>query len=410
MEKQKRIKIDKLSYGGAGIGASDGKIVFVKRGLPGDELEVIVRKDKKNYAVAEVLNIITPSSSRVEPGCPVFGECGGCQWQDLEYTCQLAEKQNIVVESIERLGKIDVHGVQPVVPSPLEYGYRSRIVLSLVKNGDGFSVCFFEEGSKRKIPIDYCPVANQQVNECIRKVSRFFSTSKQLPGTPGKVYIVSGDNNAGITVLFRNKKSKFKMNLDPDSLSLTGKKETEVGFKMWNKHFISVPSLFMQSNTGVSSLMTDTLKQWVTDCGAENVLDLYCGFGNFTIPVSDIADSTTGVDSNSLAINYARKNAYMNDTGNTVFITDNADSYLRTNKAYFDTVILDPPRDGAKVCAGLLSKMKPANIIYISCNPATLARDIAGLYSSGYRIRQVKPFDMFPHTYHIECMVLLGKT
>ncbi len=402
-----RVKIDKLSYGGAGIGTADGKIVFVKRGLPGDVVEVEIIKDKKNFSLARVKSIITPSVGRVEPGCPVFGRCGGCQWQDLEYKTQLAEKHKIVRESVERLGGIKETEIHPVVPSPDVYGYRSRIVLSVLKKGKGFSVCFFEEGSERKIPIESCPVANDRINECIERVSQFFTHGNSLPGHPDKVYIASGDEKTGITISFRNKRNKSKRNFDPVSMVITGRKETEIGLTTHGKILFSVPSLFMQSNIKVSRLMADTLLDWTESSGAQYVLDLFCGFGNFTIPVAGHVHSITGVDSNRLATKYAHKNSSLNGVTNAEFITDEANRFLKKAPRHFDTVILDPPREGAKDCMEPIEKMRPEIIIYISCNPATLARDLGMLCSYGYGIKQIKPFDMFPHTFHIECMVLL---
>lgn len=402
-----RIKINKLSYGGAGIGTVNGKIVFVKRGLPGDTVEADVIKEKKNYCLAEAEKVITPSEYRVEPQCPVFGACGGCQWQDLDYEIQLEEKRNIVSESIERIGKIHSPEVLPVVASPAKYGYRSKIVLSVVREGKTHSVSFYEEGTDRKVPIDRCPVANEQVNKGIETVNGFLANNISRARSLEKIYIASGDNTTGITVSQRVNRKAVKRNLDTEHMKLTGKDEAEIEIGVNGKKFVSVPSLFIQANTGVSGLMTETLLDWTRQTRASKILDLFCGFGNFTIPVSDIAKHVTGVDSNNLAIKYAHKNSSLNGSANAEFVTGDADSFLRKATGHFDTVILDPPREGASECSELLGKMKPGTIIYISCDPSTLARDLKKLCSFGYMIKSIKPFDMFPHTFHIECMVLL---
>lgn len=406
-DKTLKLKIEKLSYGGAGIARSDGKVIFVRRGLPGDVVEAGITRNKKSFSMAEMKRILSPSDKRVRALCPVFGKCGGCQWQDLDYEAQLIEKGNIVSESIRRIGKIEELHPEPVVPSPLEYGYRSRIVLSVIRESNGFSASFFEEGTENKIPVDNCPVAGDSVNSGIECISDFLKKDKRNASSINRIYVASGDHGTGITVLMRVNEKKVKRILDSRDLKLSGGPETEISLVNGGKKFLTVPSIFMQSNNFISRIMTDTLVQWLDESGADRVLDLYSGFGNFTLPACDIAGFVKGVDSDALAIKYARRNSELNGCSNTEFTRDNASAFLEKNRDYYDTVILDPPREGAKDCLGYLAEMKPETIVYISCDPVTLSRDLASLYSYGYRAKTVKPFDMFPHTYHIECMVLL---
>ena len=402
-----KLSIESLSFGAEGIGRSEGKVIFVKNALPGDLVEAEITVDKKNYSLARVHRLITPSKDRVDTPCPVFGECGGCNLQDLEYTRQLFEKESAVRDTLQRIGKITNLNLQPAEASIPDYGYRSKIVLSTLKSEKGYSVSFFEEGSDNKIPVAHCPVANDIVNRGIEIVNEFLGREVKRARSIDRIFIASGNTGMGITISQRINRKKVNRKLDPGTMKLTGNSETEIESIIDDLHLISVPSVFMQANSYINLKMIETIKNWMDQGRNENVLDLYCGTGNFTLPVSKIAGHVTGVEKDGLAVKYARRNSVINKKTNTSFIQGRADDFIKKCKDNFDLVILDPPREGARNIVSSLEHLRPEKIIYISCNPATLARDLGELTNNGYILKKVKPFDMFPHTYHIEVMALL---
>jgi len=401
------IFIEKLSYGGAGIGREGGKVIFVKDAVPGDVVYAEITEDKKNYSIARVINIKSPSGNRVQPPCPVFGKCGGCDWQQVEYRTQLTEKENIVRETVERIGKIKEFHIEPAEASIPDYGYRSKLTLSVVRDGRNFSVSFFEAGTDTKISVNRCPVANENVNTGIRIANEFLKKEGTRARSFDKIYIATGDVRTGITLSQMINRKKLNRKLDIGTMKISGNSETEIESSIGDHRFISVPSVFMQANPYINRRMVETVLNWTGSASTEKVLDLYCGIGNFTIPVSEHVRHITGVDSSRLSVKYAEKNAAINKRTNTSFTESNVEDFLKRCDEKFNLVILDPPREGARNIISVLEKMHPEKIIYISCNPATMARDIHELSLSGYSIKRIKPFDMFPHTYHIEVIALL---
>ncbi len=405
-----QVEIEKLTYGGAGIGSYNGKKVFVNGGLPGDVAEIEIITEKKNFCIAKIKKIISPSSHRIQPLCKIFETCGGCQWQDLDYKTQIKEKENILAETLIRIGKFREINLLPMDPSPSVYGYRTRLTLTTVKKKTHYKPAFFKKGTKNKIAINFCPIATEQVNQGIDNLKRYL----RLLGSKGnlihKVYIAAGDKNFGITLEMRKKQKMEKKGLSLFDLKLCDN-EKQLDFSMGEMLFTFVPSVFIQANKDINLKMVNFLKQKIgkhKNGNTKTILDLYCGIGNFSLPLAKLSSSVVGVDSNHLSIKHAKINAELNHINNSTFIHSPVETFLENNNTSYDIVILDPPRDGAKNIIKHLSKIRPKRIFYISCNPATLSRDLYQLVLSGYSLLSVKPFDMFPQTYHIECIAELG--
>lgn len=403
------IKIDKLSYGGAGVGRVDGKVVFVDGGVPGDELKIKIIEEKESFSKAVIEDFVVRSENRTEPECKFFAECGGCNWQDVNYKTQLFEKQLLVSDSLQRIGKLSEFKMDDITASPNEYGYRNRVLLSVFKENDKYRIGYFEEGSDQNVSIDRCVIASDEINSVISALIKYFEGHKTLTIPIDKIYLLSSDKKVSISFLQSEKSHKsesqeivqnivdyLETNL-PD-ISIDHKLE----YEFMEYQFTSSSYLFNQANYEINEEIIKTVAGWIEPVERNSLLDLYCGIGNFSITLSEHFKNITGVDSSQESIKFAKRNADINDLVNINFIHDKCRRYIEKLKDTPDVLLVDPPRHGMKELLVHINKIKPKNIIYISCNPTTLARDLKVLTESNYKINRIKPFDMFPQTYHVE--------
>ncbi len=408
-----QVRIEKLTFGGAGIGRVGGKAIFIRGGIPGEVLEVKITKEKGRYAEAGIEEILRPSSERTLPPCPVFGRCGGCQWQHIAYPSQLRYKEVILKETLERIGGLKGVEIEPIVPSPKEYGYRNRVTLSTWGQKGKRYVGYHEGKSRGRVAIEGCPISSRPIDRAI------FRLAKSLIGAPRyplkRIHIASDDGTAYVDLVPVWKKgskwlSSIRNHLGEEILISGGKEEFE--FNLLGLRFYSAPSVFIQANKEVNELLVQTVGEWANLRGHERVLDLYCGIGNFSLHVAKNARDVVGVDVNARSVSLANKSAEANSITNAVFDASPSELFIeeavgRGDK--FDLIILDPPREGAKGVLKGISKLSPERIIYVSCDPPTLARDLKMLAELGYRTLKIRPFDMFPQTYHIESVALVSR-
>lgn len=397
-----QIRIERLSYGGRGVGKHNGKTVFVGNTVPGDVVEVRVTKDKKSYSEAEIEKITEPSPYRVRPVCEYFEKCGGCQWQNVDYQTQLHQKENILGDSIKRIGgftDVDIEGIEP---SDKQYGYRNRVVLNLWQQEGKIKVGYNEEKSSQKVSIAHCPVADENINRAIERINNLFENYELMNTGPGKITMAGGVKDSVVAV------DTGKISLLLNNLIEISEKG-EIKFRMLETDFVSSAGVFNQANYYINEKISEYILSFTRSACPQKVLDLYCGFGNFSIPLAKYSKQVLAVDSDKKAVNFARRNAEHNKTLNLMFKNDRVEKFLKTLSANeFDFVLLDPPRTGAREATKIITMLKPAFIVYVSCNPSTLARDLKVLSSGGYRVESVKPFDMFPQTYHIESVAILS--
>lgn len=408
------ITIDKLSYGGAGIGRLDGKVYFVDGGIPGDVLKIKVVEEKGSFNRAAIDEIVTPSVNRAEPECEYFKSCGGCCWQDINYKTQLSEKEKIVADSLERIGRIKDFEMENIVPSSKVYGYRNRVLLSLFKENGEYRIGYFEENSNTHVSVERCVIASDEINAVIASLIDCMNENKFLSIPFNKVYLLSSENKVSISFLQEEKSHKSEsqeilqkiidyVEANLEDISLDHKLE----FDFAGYRFTSSPYLFNQANYEINSELVKTVADWTRTAGKNSLLDLYCGIGNFSIALSGMFQNIIGVDSSAESIKLARRNAEINDLDNVTFIHEKCRRYIEKIKEAPDILLADPPRNGMKDILPMVSKLLPKDIIYISCNPTTLARDLKFLREKGYKINKLKPFDMFPQTYHVEAAVWL---
>ena len=416
-----QIEIERLAFGGAGIAKKDGKVFFVIGGLPKDTLEINIIKDKGSYAEAVIANIIEPSPDRIEPNCPVFKLCGGCQLQNLTYPAQLREKEHILKETMSRIGGMHDAPLEPIVSSPKEFGFRNKVTLSAWFYKGQWHLGYNQKGSTRKVPIESCPISEEIVDKTITKISDVLSSLGDPHFPLDKIHISSNGVKSQITLVpVHNRKGDtlktlhrhLKRHEETENVSIAGIGETGFEFSILGNKFITTPSAFTQVNSSINELMINTVLEWAELNENTTVLDLYSGIGNFSIPLARASKEVLGVEISKNSVKLANKNAELNSVKNIVFqnaSSEDAITILNDQEEKFDLVVLDPPREGAKEIIDGLVKLDPEKIIYVSCDPATLARDLKKLDVLGYKVVKIRPFDMFPQTFHIESITMLSK-
>jgi tRNA/tmRNA/rRNA uracil-C5-methylase (TrmA/RlmC/RlmD family) len=366
------LTIHDLAFGGEAVGRIDDFVVFVPFVIVGETVEVEITEVKKNFARAKLLRVVTPSPERVTPECRYFTQCGGCQYQHIDYAAQLRFKHKQIADLFERFGKISRAVVAPVIPCPSPYGYRNRIMIRSQWNGPAkkLEIGFVRADNNFVVDIEECKIAETALNEQIAEV-------RANPPPKG-----------GIKVVLR---------VQPEN---------------WD-----VPeSSFFQNNFFLLPKLVETVREFLKAGGARHLIDLYCGVGFFGIETADAVDSFVGVEYDQLAIKAARKNAEVRKIQNGEFISAKVEEALPELLKKFSpektSVILDPPRKGCwPETLSLLRETRPAQVIYVSCHPATMARDLNILCADGvFELARVQPLDMFPQTQHVECVADLRRT
>ncbi len=368
---QVSLTIHDIAFGGEGVGRIEQMVVFVPFVITGETVEAEITEVKKNFARAKLLRVLTPSPHRVEPECRYFGACGGCQYQHMDYAEQLRMKHKQISDLFERVGRISPQVVQPVLPCPAPYGYRNRIMIRSQWNGreKKLEIGFIRADNKFVEDIEECRIAEPALNEQIKEV-------RANPPPKG-----------GIKVVLRVQPENWEVPRDS----------------------------FFQNNFFLLPKLVETVRTFVKTGGARHLIDLYCGVGFFGIETADAVDSFVGVEYDQPAIGAARKNLELRKIRNGEFISAKVEDVLPELLQRFSpektTVILDPPRKGCwPATLELLRQTRPAQVIYVSCHPATMARDLNILCGDGvFNLAQVQPLDMFPQTQHVECVADLRR-
>lgn len=430
--------IDKLAFGGNGVCRIDGKVCFVPFSCPGDEVSLRITEQKKSYCTASIAEIITPSSLRTVPECPIFGVCGGCSWQHISYPVQLEQKRNILAETLWRGARVPAELIDAVVPASLRYGYRSRLQFKVSAKSGTLRIGFYRQGSHQVVDAaGGCPIAAPVINQvlnCFRTILASYPDIEAVSqlsidaGDSGVIVIVHQDGK--ITAKSRN---YFIDHCDVDG-PCTGLFIKSAGHghgeRVWGSSDISYcmnhadpeqnpavltypPGGFAQVHQHQNLAMLSVIRRLGAFTSAGHLLDLYCGNGNFSIPLAADVASVVGIEGNAASIRAAEQNREFNNVANALFFCDDASSgvdRLVEQGRRFDVVLLDPPRAGAGEAIPGIVRLRPDKIIYASCDPSTLARDCGVLSGYGYTVVTSVPIDMFPQTYHIESVTLLCKS
>ena len=420
-----QILIEAVAFRGYGVGRVSGKVVFVPYTVTGDRAWIKIIEEKKKYSMGRLIQIVDPSPWRVNPPCPYFGTCGGCQWQHIDYRFHGELKETILRETLERIGKI--RGLPPmdVTLSTKPYGYRVRVQLKV----RGQTLGYYRERSHEIVDIDHCPISDPLVNQMIRQLRGELTAFSKMEGIEINV---SRDEEKGFFILhplawnrdwedfarkfFQNHpilkgiaimaRNGLKRLGDPSlnftvSLHRSGEKRT-LGLR-------ASALSFFQVNPEQNRRLIETVLEFSEMRKNEIGLDLYAGIGNFTLPLAAEASRVTGVEESRTAIEDARFNAEKNGIKNCDFVQGKAEEVLRNLSERPDDIILDPPRAGCKTILDQAVGLKPKRIIYVSCEPTTFSRDIHLFAETGYFLQRLALIDMFPQTYHMEVVGLLTR-
>ena len=361
------LTIQDIAFGGEGVARLDDFVVFVPFVLVGEVVEAELTEVKKNFARARLLRVLEPSAERVAPACAHFAACGGCQYQHIAYATQLRVKHKQIADLFQRIGGLRPELVSPVVPCPQPYGYRNRIMIRSQWNKpeQRLNIGFVRWDGGLVEDIFDCKIAEPALNEQIRHV-------RANPPPKG-----------GIKVVLR---------IAPEGW--------DVG-----------PDSFFQNNFFLLPKLVETVREQIHSAGARHLVDLYCGVGFFAIELADAVESFVGVEYDQQAIKSARRNAESRGRTNGEFIAGMVEEVLpelvKRLSPGATSVLLDPPRKGClPQTLALLREVQPAQIVYVSCHPATMARDLNILCGDGvFEVARVTPLDMFPQTQHVECVV-----
>lgn len=421
------LKIESLSYGGNGLGYHDGKVIFVPQTSPGDRVSCRVVKSKKRFAEARIEKVLEPSVERCPPACPVFGLCGGCQWQHMPYATQVRWKERIFSDLLQRQAGIDKRNIRSLVAAPEPWHYRSRAQLKLQIKGQQLAMGFYRRGSHAVIDHQQCPILDPRLNQAATVFRRLLSGvhhSRHMPqldlgiGDDDQVRAVlhyQGTESGSVTEFLRPRIADAGIALylqggrQAKPQSICGDEDLCIQVGEPPLRLAYGPGGFAQVNLEQNRALVQTVTAAVQESGAMRVLDLYCGMGNLSLPVARQVDEVVGVEDFAPAIAKARANARRNDIHNASFHHLSAVGAIGqlAKDSGFDLVMLDPPRSGAfEVVEDLLS-LQPRHILYVSCEPPTLVRDLQPLLRGGYSVEWSRAFDFFPQTHHIESVTLL---
>jgi len=447
------LEVADLALGGAAVARHDGRVVFVDRGVPGDRITARVTRLRRGLAEARLESIERPSPLRVPAPCPHFGRCGGCRAQDLRYDEQCRLKQRQVEETLARLGGIASPRVRPIVPAPELWGYRNKMEFSFRPgSGDEPVLGLHERGGYDRIfPLETCLLPSALTLAIVRATREFAAAQRwiayhpsrhhgivrflvvrhlpatgecavqlvaaapEIPGLADWARAVQALDPAVRSVTLGLNRSRANVALAEEERVLRG--GATIVERLLGLEFEASANAFLQTNSRQAEALYAAALEAAAPRGDETVLDLYCGTGTLTLVLARAARAVVGVESVEAAVDAARRNAARNGVSNARFVAGEARRVLRewargerNGRPRPAVVVVDPPRAGLhpRVVARI-AELEPRRVVYVSCNPGTLARDVKDFAALGYRLEETTPFDLFPHTPHIECVARLER-
>ena len=410
MSEEFTLQLSDVAHGGDAVGRHEGKVIFVPYGIPGDSVRAEIVRDRGRFAHARLLEVLAPSPQRVKPPCPYFGTCGGCQWQHMAYEAQLEYKRSIVRAQLQHIAGLADTAVRPVMGMAEPWRYRNQVQFTVSRDGQ---LGFMGAASHRVIPIERCLLMHPLLQEL------FDSLDIELSGLQ-RLSLRAGINTGEQMVIFETEQDQppelevalpvscVLLLSNGTAVALVGSPHIHEALA-GRRYRVSAPSFF-QVNTEQTERLISLVSQYLDPQPGSVVLDAYCGVGTFALALSAKASQVIGVDGSAAALADARANAA--DTENALFVEGLVEETAPgLPEVTSPLVVVDPPRTGLdKEALAALLTLAPLRVVYVSCDPATMARDIGRFVSSGYYLYQVQPVDMFPQTYHIECVALLASS
>lgn len=436
------VRISDLSWGGEGIARIEGKVVFIPFALPGEMVEVEVVRSKKNYDQGRLIRILEPSPDRIEPPCPFYRECGGCQLQHLSPPRQVQEKERLFKQALGHALKSEEILFHPIMKSSAKFGYRHRLQLKTTWQNNRLTLGFFKHKSHQVIPINRCLLANEATNEVLevlgekiqdlayknwtpeievqffdlpRKGGIIFKSPRRIDPSLWKGIFEKLLSIPGLNYLFLQESHHFSLTGNspfspkdsPEFLLLGSETGLSQDFRLH-----CFPGVFTQINLELNRRLISRLLSLNLFTSQDTILDLYCGLGNFSLPLALKVKEVIGLEVFPRAVANARWNQKINRISNCTFIESKAEDVFHQLKLLAKTiswVILDPPRTGAQEVIPMFDAWDLEGIIYISCDPMTLFRDLTRLTQQGWKVQWSQPVDFFPQTFHLESVTLLRK-
>ena len=377
------VEIERILPGGYGLAHAAGHTVFVSLAAPGDRLRVRVERQQGNVLFASIEEILAASPDRIEPPCPYFGRCGGCDFQQLTYEKQLAAKAEIIRDCLHRIARLENVPDIVVTPSPRDWRYRLRATWQIDR--EQRRIGYYERGSRRVCDVADCAVLLPELQATLERVRA--TDFHSFPTDLKHLEVVTGENGVSLSPAF----AEFET--------------AELELKLAGESYRYNAAAFFQINP---ALLPPLIEFALTDASGDAAVDLYCGVGLFTLPLARRFARVTGVEANPIAAQFARGNLQRAGLDNARVINAGVAEWIRARPWQTDFVLLDPPRAGAEsaVIKGIVDA-GAKRISYVSCDPATLARDLKKLIAGGYGIESLAAFDLFPQTHHVETVVRL---
>jgi 23S rRNA (uracil1939-C5)-methyltransferase len=446
-DQELELSIESLAFGGNGVARLDGFVVFVRRGLPGDTVKARVTKVQRRHAEAVATEIVTPGPVRVEAPCRHYPECGGCRFQDLAYDTQVATKHQWVADSLQRIAGLTDAPLEPIVPAASQFHYRNKMEYSFTQHEDGATLGLHRAGRWDEVlEIQKCWLTSD-VGNAIRNTMSDWAREEKLTAYDQETHegylrhlMIREGRNTGqaLVQLVTNRGERFdrerlievltaipEVNSIHWSINEGVSETTELPTELiWGEDAIEEeigglrfrvrPNAFLQTNTEMAEQLYAIAREFAGLTGNETVYDLYCGIGTIGLSMAKDAMTVWGIEISEESVACAIENQELNAIGNTAFFAGNVGEVLadlRTRAGDPDVVVVDPPRAGlAGKALKRLGEIAAPRIVYVSCNPTTLAGDLKRLSEEyGYRLVRARPVDMFPHTPHVECVALLER-
>lgn len=440
------LDITGLNSSGEGVGKTQEQVVFVPNTVTGDRVTVSLTQIKSKYARGKLQQILSPSPYRIRPHCIVADKCGGCQWQHIEATYQQEAKRQQVIQALQRIGGFKHLEVQPILHTTHNLNYRNKSTYPLARSATGqVQAGYYQIGSHKIVNLNQCPVQDARLHPLLTEVKQDIQTqgwsiydetkhqgklrhlSLRIGVHTGEMLLTLVTTSFNLTAIDKQAKIWLErypglmgvcLNLNQGKTNVIFGQQTQtIAGKSYIQEIFAGVTLeiaadtFFQINTYAAELLFNTLQQQLNLKGTEILVDAYCGIGTFSLPLAKQVRQAIGIEVSPAAVARARQNAKLNHINNIIFQVGKVDHCLAELEVKPDIVLLDPPRKGcnAQVIA-TLAQLQPDKIAYISCKPATLARDLKLLCETGkYQLSFIQPADFFPQTTHVECLVILQR-
>ncbi|MGD8115895.1 MULTISPECIES: 23S rRNA (uracil(1939)-C(5))-methyltransferase RlmD [unclassified Vibrio] len=423
--KHQSLTIEKLDHHGAGMAYQNNKPIFIEGALPGEQVLAQLTESKSKFARAKLIKIQQPSQQRIEPFCAHYHECGGCNMQHLSSAAQQEYKQQTLSQLMSKFAGQSIELDAPILGDSQSYRRRARVSIKLNKKTRQLEFGFRKKNSQDIVNVTHCPVLDTELDALLAplySLLRGFSNQENI----GHLELVKGDNT-NVIVLRHLKPLKAQdqqaledfaqqqgaaLYLMPESDQLNRVVGESAHYREAGVTIPFEPNNFIQVNQKVNQAMVQQAITWLELTAQDRVLDLFCGLGNFSLPIAKQVMSVVGVEGVDVMVEKAASNAQFNQIDNASFYQANLEQDVSGQlwaAEKFDKILLDPARAGASGIIEQISALGASRVVYVSCNPATLARDSQSLLSQGYRLQKLGMLDMFPHTSHLESMALFVK-